>query len=327
MIVWSVFLHLSLQNIEARLKVSLPSDLGAALTDGVVLCHLANHVRPRSVPSIHVPSPAVVNHYERGDQEYFITTNITAANTPAVTTGAITNANTPASNKMKITSPPLFLSQPKLTMAKCRRNVENFLEACRRIGVPQVTHTCTHTPYIPRNLSLLKLSFWQPGIQERREGHEQHHLLVWMMNTIALELLFFDYSEMFKSTLIVPGPSGTVIVMFILCFWWGRLNLDPSSCCVNMGKYLNTVPIVKKGLNCLKHATSAKGGEHKVWTVTSQQSRWLRGCVWHHRLLLMFFPKKNIKLVVLRLQITSLSLFFSPPSSSIHFVLMDPVFD
>uniref|UniRef100_A0A8P4KDT8 Calponin-homology (CH) domain-containing protein n=1 Tax=Dicentrarchus labrax TaxID=13489 RepID=A0A8P4KDT8_DICLA len=73
------------KNIEARLKVSLPSDLGAALTDGVVLCHLANHVRPRSVPSIHVPSPAV----------------------------------------------------PKLTMAKCRRNVENFLEACRRMGVPQ----------------------------------------------------------------------------------------------------------------------------------------------------------------------------------------------
>uniref|UniRef100_A0A9J8B755 Calponin-homology (CH) domain-containing protein n=1 Tax=Cyprinus carpio carpio TaxID=630221 RepID=A0A9J8B755_CYPCA len=74
------------RNIECRLKVSLPSDLGAALTDGVVLCHLANHVCPRSIPSIHVPSPAV----------------------------------------------------PKLTMAKCRRNVENFLEACRRIGVPQV---------------------------------------------------------------------------------------------------------------------------------------------------------------------------------------------
>ncbi|XP_075427050.1 DISP complex protein LRCH3 isoform X3 [Ascaphus truei] len=73
------------KNIESRLKVSLPNDLGAALTDGVVLCHLANHVRPRSVPSIHVPSPAV----------------------------------------------------PKLTMAKCRRNVENFLDACRRIGVPQ----------------------------------------------------------------------------------------------------------------------------------------------------------------------------------------------
>lgn len=50
------------QNIESRLKVSLPSDLGVALTDGVVLCHLANHVRPRSVPSIHVPSPAVVSN-------------------------------------------------------------------------------------------------------------------------------------------------------------------------------------------------------------------------------------------------------------------------
>ncbi|XP_059133604.1 DISP complex protein LRCH3 isoform X4 [Peromyscus eremicus] len=75
------------KHIEYRLKVSLPCDLGAALTDGVVLCHLANHVRPRSVPSIHVPSPAV----------------------------------------------------PKLTMAKCRRNVENFLDACRKIGVPQDT--------------------------------------------------------------------------------------------------------------------------------------------------------------------------------------------
>lgn len=43
-----------------RLKVTLPEDLSSALTDGVVLCHLANHVRPRSVASIHVPSPAVV---------------------------------------------------------------------------------------------------------------------------------------------------------------------------------------------------------------------------------------------------------------------------
>uniref|UniRef100_A0A6I8NXJ5 Leucine rich repeats and calponin homology domain containing 3 n=1 Tax=Ornithorhynchus anatinus TaxID=9258 RepID=A0A6I8NXJ5_ORNAN len=29
------------------------------------------------------------------------------------------------------------LRKPKLTMAKCRRNVENFLDACRKIGVPQ----------------------------------------------------------------------------------------------------------------------------------------------------------------------------------------------
>ncbi|XP_029326150.1 leucine-rich repeat and calponin homology domain-containing protein 3 isoform X6 [Mus caroli] len=89
------------KHIEYRLKVSLPCDLGAALTDGVVLCHLANHVRPRSVPSIHVPSPAV----------------------------------------------------PKLTMAKCRRNVENFLDACRKIGVPQ-DNLCSPSDILQLNLSL-----------------------------------------------------------------------------------------------------------------------------------------------------------------------------
>ncbi|XP_056267680.1 leucine-rich repeat and calponin homology domain-containing protein 2 [Pseudoliparis swirei] len=73
------------QNMESRLKVLLPDDVGAALMDGVVLCHLANHICPRSVASIHVPSPAV----------------------------------------------------PKLSMAKCRRNVENFLDACKRLGVTQ----------------------------------------------------------------------------------------------------------------------------------------------------------------------------------------------
>ncbi|XP_077923283.1 DISP complex protein LRCH3 isoform X9 [Halichoerus grypus] len=87
------------KHIEYRLKVSLPCDLGAALTDGVVLCHLANHVRPRSVPSIHIPSPAV----------------------------------------------------PKLTMAKCRRNVENFLEACRKIGVPQ-DNLCSPSDILQLNL-------------------------------------------------------------------------------------------------------------------------------------------------------------------------------
>ncbi|KAM8856589.1 leucine-rich repeat and calponin homology domain-containing protein 1 isoform 3-T3 [Spinachia spinachia] len=72
-------------SIESRLKVVLPEDLGSSLMDGVVLCHLANHIRPRSVGSIHVPSPAV----------------------------------------------------PKLSMAKCRRNVENFLDACRKIGLSE----------------------------------------------------------------------------------------------------------------------------------------------------------------------------------------------
>ncbi|XP_064548541.1 leucine-rich repeat and calponin homology domain-containing protein isoform X1 [Drosophila montana] len=71
--------------IETRLKMTLPEDIASALTDGVILCHLANYVRPRSVASIHVPSPGV----------------------------------------------------NKLSMARCRRNVDNFLEACRRIGVDE----------------------------------------------------------------------------------------------------------------------------------------------------------------------------------------------
>lgn len=55
-----LFLFFLPQSIESRLKVVLPEDLGSSLMDGVVLCHLANHIRPRSVASIHVPSPAVV---------------------------------------------------------------------------------------------------------------------------------------------------------------------------------------------------------------------------------------------------------------------------
>ncbi|KAJ8366852.1 hypothetical protein AAFF_G00338660, partial [Aldrovandia affinis] len=73
------------ESIESRLKVALSEDLGGSLMDGVVLCHLVNHLRPQSVASVHVPSTTV----------------------------------------------------PKLSMAKCRRNVENFLDACRKLGVPE----------------------------------------------------------------------------------------------------------------------------------------------------------------------------------------------
>ncbi|XP_034991001.1 leucine-rich repeat and calponin homology domain-containing protein 4 isoform X2 [Zootoca vivipara] len=45
--------------IESQLNVTLAEDLGEALANGVVLCQLVNHLRPRAVPFIHVPSPAV----------------------------------------------------------------------------------------------------------------------------------------------------------------------------------------------------------------------------------------------------------------------------
>ncbi|KAM4796009.1 leucine-rich repeat and calponin homology domain-containing protein 1 [Rhinophrynus dorsalis] len=92
------------ENIEVRLKICLPEDLGSALMDGVVLCHLVNQIRPRSVGSIHVPSPAV----------------------------------------------------PKLSMAKCRRNVENFLEACRKMGVPEEKLCLPH--HILEEKGLVKVS-------------------------------------------------------------------------------------------------------------------------------------------------------------------------
>lgn len=92
------------ENIEIKLKICLPEDLGCALMDGVVLCHLVNQIRPRSVGSIHVPSPAV----------------------------------------------------PKLSMAKCRRNVENFLEACRKMGVPEEKLCLPH--HILEEKGLVKVS-------------------------------------------------------------------------------------------------------------------------------------------------------------------------
>uniref|UniRef100_A0A4W5PV32 Calponin-homology (CH) domain-containing protein n=1 Tax=Hucho hucho TaxID=62062 RepID=A0A4W5PV32_9TELE len=81
--------HSLYQTLESRLKTTLPEDLGEALSNGTVLCQLANHVRPRAVSIIHIPSPAV----------------------------------------------------PKLSTAKCRLNVENFIAACRKLGVPE-TEVC-----------------------------------------------------------------------------------------------------------------------------------------------------------------------------------------
>ena len=51
--------------------MSLGDDLPSSLTDGVVLCHIANHVSPRAVSSIHVPSPAVVSNVELNPVQNF----------------------------------------------------------------------------------------------------------------------------------------------------------------------------------------------------------------------------------------------------------------
>ncbi|XP_015821279.1 leucine-rich repeat and calponin homology domain-containing protein 1 isoform X8 [Nothobranchius furzeri] len=107
--------------IESRLKVVLPEDLSSSLMDGVVLCHLANHIRPRSVASIHVPSPAV----------------------------------------------------PKLSMAKCRRNVENFLDACKKIGVSEDKLCLPH--HILEEKGLVKVCITVQALVE--EGSPKHSAL------------------------------------------------------------------------------------------------------------------------------------------------------
>ncbi|XP_067325747.1 leucine-rich repeat and calponin homology domain-containing protein 4 isoform X4 [Anolis sagrei] len=88
--------------IESHLNITLAEDLGEALANGVVLCQLVNHLHPRSVPFIHVPSPAV----------------------------------------------------PKLNVVKSRKNVENFLAACRQLGVPEVSLcSASEVLFLPKGLS------------------------------------------------------------------------------------------------------------------------------------------------------------------------------
>ncbi|XP_073702438.1 leucine-rich repeat and calponin homology domain-containing protein 1 isoform X6 [Garra rufa] len=106
------------ESIESRLKVVLPEDLGSSLMDGVVLCHLVNHIRPRSVASIHVPSPAV----------------------------------------------------PKLSMAKCRRNVENFLDACRKMGVPEDKLCLPH--HILEEKGLIKVGITVQALLDETSANE-----------------------------------------------------------------------------------------------------------------------------------------------------------
>lgn len=104
------------QVLESRLQRPLPEDLAEALASGVVLCQLANQLRPRSVPFIHVPSPAVVSGAGIGH-------------------GGVSEGRSQHSP-----THPCFPSipQPKLSALKSRKNVESFLEACRKMGVPEV---------------------------------------------------------------------------------------------------------------------------------------------------------------------------------------------
>lgn len=47
------------EQIESRLGIKLPDDLPASLSDGIVLCHLINHLSKSTIQVIHVPSSGV----------------------------------------------------------------------------------------------------------------------------------------------------------------------------------------------------------------------------------------------------------------------------
>ncbi|CAB1345003.1 unnamed protein product [Coregonus sp. 'balchen'] len=93
---------------------------------------LANHVRPRAVSIIHIPSPAV----------------------------------------------------PKLSTAKCRLNVENFIAACRKLGVPE-TEVCVYSdvflcklPAVLRCVAALTVTPHPPHLSLVSEGFLVFYCLV-----------------------------------------------------------------------------------------------------------------------------------------------------
>ncbi|XP_015283381.1 PREDICTED: leucine-rich repeat and calponin homology domain-containing protein 4 [Gekko japonicus] len=131
--------------IESHLKITLAEDLGEALANGVILCQLINHLRPRSVPFIHVPSPAV----------------------------------------------------PKLNAIKSRKNVESFLQACRHLGVPEVS-LCSASDVVRGNThGLLRLLLALPGLAPGRAvppvpaAPLSEHLLGFGFFHVSLMLLLY----------------------------------------------------------------------------------------------------------------------------------------
>jgi hypothetical protein len=53
------------KTIESKLKIDLPEtknleEFGSSLADGIILCHLINHMYPRAIQMIHLPSLSMV---------------------------------------------------------------------------------------------------------------------------------------------------------------------------------------------------------------------------------------------------------------------------
>ncbi|XP_068611789.1 leucine-rich repeat and calponin homology domain-containing protein 4 [Brachionichthys hirsutus] len=137
------------KTLESRLGTTLPEDLGEALSNGAVLCQLANRIRPRSVSTIHVPSPAV----------------------------------------------------PTLSAAKSRLNVENFIDACRRLGVPE-TSLCASSDVLLSKLPAVLCCVMALMVVEGRDTkeeplpHRSSHLSSSLSSLLSTDFLLFYCTAM-----------------------------------------------------------------------------------------------------------------------------------
>ncbi|KAJ8337723.1 hypothetical protein SKAU_G00366890 [Synaphobranchus kaupii] len=131
------------KTLESRLKLSLPDDLGEALSNGTILCQLANQVRPRSVSIIHIPSPAV----------------------------------------------------PKLSAPKCRLNVENFIAACRKLGVSEAD-VCLSTDVLSCKLpAVVRTVEALVGQEGPPHGTQLSHGFL-LFYCLAMALFYVLYSQL-----------------------------------------------------------------------------------------------------------------------------------
>ncbi|KAL6118915.1 lrch4 [Pungitius sinensis] len=133
------------KTLESRLKITLPEDLGEALSNGTVLCQLVNQIRARSVSLIHIPSPAV----------------------------------------------------PKLSSSKCRLNVENFIAACRKLGVTE-TDVCASSDVLlcklPAVLRCVTALLAARGGETAEEGSPRHSSPLWSSSSLLSTDFLLFYS-------------------------------------------------------------------------------------------------------------------------------------
>lgn len=92
------------------------------------------------------------------------------------------------------------MTVPKLSLAKCRKNVENFIDACRRLGLQENDMCCAHDIIEAKNLAkiartVIMLSNYNQLMQQHQQlqkqqnnldfMHQQHHQQLQQSNSLT----------------------------------------------------------------------------------------------------------------------------------------------